>query len=55
MIEYHELRMGKFLGKGSEGVVYAAWYLETPVAVKETCSIKELEMHLHAGVHVAGV
>ncbi|KAK9811688.1 hypothetical protein WJX72_008422 [[Myrmecia] bisecta] len=51
MIEYSELRMGKFLGKGSEGVVYAAWYLETPVAVKETSQIKELEMHLHASSH----
>lgn len=43
---------GKLLGEGSEGSVYAAWYLETPVAVKKTSSLAEVEISLHAGVCV---
>lgn len=30
--------------------MYAAWYRETPVAVKRTSSLMEVEMNLHAGV-----
>lgn len=33
----------------AEGSVYAAWYQETPVAVKKTQSLMEIEMNLHAG------
>lgn len=33
----------------AEGAVYAAWHRETPVAVKRTRSLMELEMNLHAG------
>ena len=33
----------------AEGSVYAAWYRETPVAVKKTRSLMEIEMNLHAG------
>ena len=51
MILYEELAFGKFLGKGAEGAVYAAWYLETPVAVKQTESLSELEMNLCVGMH----
>ena len=51
MILYEELAFGKFLGKGAEGAVYAAWYLETPVAVKQTESLSELEMNLGVGMH----
>ena len=32
-----------------QGAVYAATYLETPVAVKETHNISEVEMNLHSG------
>ena len=49
IIEYEDLQFGKFLGRGAEGSVYAAWYLDTPVAVKQTGSISEVEMNLHAG------
>lgn len=49
IIEYEDLSFGKFLGQGAEGEVYAAWYMDTPVAVKQTSSIAEVEMNLHAG------
>lgn len=49
LIDYRELDFGKFLGRGAEGAVYAAWYKETPVAVKKTESLNELEIYLHAG------
>ena len=49
IIEYEDLSFGKFLGQGAEGSVYAAWYMDTPVAVKQTDSISEVEMNLHAG------
>ena len=49
IIDYSDLEMGKFLGQGAEGTVHAAWYLETPVAVKQTSSVQEIEMNLHAG------
>lgn len=35
----------------AEGPVYAAWFQETPVAVKCTHSLSEVEMHLSAGWH----
>lgn len=34
VIELEELVFGRILGSGSEGAVQAAWYRETPVAVK---------------------
>ncbi len=34
VIEFDSITMGKLLGSGSEGDVHAAWYLESPVAVK---------------------
>lgn len=49
LIPYEELTWGRFLGRGAEGAVYAAWYLETPVAVKRPESKAEVEMNLHSG------
>ena len=49
LIPYEELKWGRFLGRGAEGAVYAAWYLETPVAVKRPESKAEVEMNLHSG------
>ena len=49
IIDWADLELGKFLGQGAEGTVHAAWYLETPVAVKQTTSVQEIEMNLHAG------
>ena len=49
LIPYEELTWGRFLGRGAEGAVYAAWYLETPVAVKRPESKIEVEMNLHSG------
>ncbi|KAK9801881.1 hypothetical protein WJX73_006907 [Symbiochloris irregularis] len=51
MIEYDDLSFGKFLGQGAEGSVYAAWYMDTPVAVKQTDSGSEVKMNLAAGSH----
>lgn len=31
--------------------MYAAWHRETPVAVKRTACLMEVEMNLHAGSH----
>lgn len=49
MIDPSELRIGAALGAGAQGAVHAAWYQETPVAVKRTSSQREVDMHLHAG------
>ena len=49
IIDHADLQFGKFLGQGAEGMVHAAWYMETPVAVKQTTSVQEIEMNLHAG------
>ena len=49
LIPYEELKWGRFLGRGAEGAVYAAWYLETPEAVKRPESKVEVEMNLHSG------
>jgi len=51
IVDYDNLEFGKFLGAGAEGAVWAAWYLETPVAVKKTDSTNEVEMILSAGQH----
>ena len=55
VIDFDELLMGKLLGTGSEGAVYAAWYLETPVAVKRfnrvEDSLHEVGMFLGIGSH----
>lgn len=51
MIPWESLTMGKLLGEGGEGPVHAAWYQETPVAVKKIASLVEVEMNLHAGNH----
>jgi hypothetical protein len=55
VVDYEELSMGKLLGAGSEGAVYAAWYLETPVAVKRfnrvEDSLHEVAMYLGVGSH----
>jgi len=51
MIDFGGLSFGKMLGQGAEGPVYAAWYHETPVAVKRATSQAEIDVHLHAGWH----
>lgn len=55
VIEYDDLQLGRLLGSGSEGAVYAAWYLETPVAVKRfnrvEDSLHEVGMYLGVGSH----
>ena len=55
VVDFDELSMGKLLGAGSEGAVYAAWYLETPVAVKRfnrvEDSLHEVGMYLGIGSH----
>ncbi|KAL4858866.1 Mitogen-activated protein kinase kinase kinase dlk-1 [Chlorella vulgaris] len=55
VIDYEELSFGKLLGAGAEGAVYAAWLLETPVAVKKferaEDSLHEVEMYLQLGSH----
>jgi len=44
VIEFEELSLGRLLGSGSEGAVHAAWYRETPVAVK---SFNRMEDSVH--------
>lgn len=51
MIDFDGLSFGKMLGQGAEGPVYAAWYHETPVAVKRATCQTEIDVHLHAGWH----
>lgn len=51
MIDFNGLSFGKMLGQGAEGPVYAAWYHETPVAVKRATCQTEIDVHLHAGWH----
>ncbi|KAL4428326.1 hypothetical protein ABPG75_002415 [Micractinium tetrahymenae] len=55
VIDIEELSFGKMLGAGAEGAVYAAWFLESPVAVKKferaEDSLHEVEMYLQAGSH----
>lgn len=51
LIDFKQLIFGKMLGQGAEGPVYAAWFHETPVAVKRVSSQEEIDIHLHAGWH----
>ena len=55
MVDIDDLSIGKLLGAGSEGAVYAAWYMETPVAVKRfnrvEDSLHEVGMYLGVGSH----
>eukprot|EP00887_Chlorella_sp_A99_P002246 scaffold10.g2246.t1 len=51
LIPFDDLVFGKLLGEGSEGQVHAALYEESPVAVKRVASLREVEMHEHAGSH----
>ena len=48
-IPIQEISLGRCLGEGSEGVVYAGSYLETPVAIKQLSHVQEMEMNLHIG------
>lgn len=51
-IPIQEITLGRCLGEGSEGVVYAGSYLETPVAIKQLSHVQEMEMNLHIGMQV---
>ena len=51
LIDFDQLSFGRMLGEGAEGPVYAAWFQETPVAVKRASSQSEVDLHLHAGWH----
>ena len=55
VIEFDSITMGKLLGSGSEGDVHAAWYLESPVAVKRFNRLEdashEAGMYLSTGNH----
>ncbi len=55
VIDFEALSMGKLLGSGSEGDVHAAWYLESPVAVKRFNRLQdasyEAGMYLAVGLH----
>jgi hypothetical protein len=55
VIDFDALSVGKLLGSGSEGDVHAAWYLETPVAVKRFNNFDdasyEAGMYLAVGLH----
>jgi len=48
-IPIQDITIGRCLGEGSEGVVYAGSYLETPVAIKQLSHVQEMEMNLHTG------
>lgn len=54
-IDFSTLQLGKLLGSGAEGTVHAAWYLDTPVALKRfnrlQDSLHELGMYLGLGSH----
>lgn len=54
-IDYRNLQLGQLLGSGAEGTVHAAWYLDTPVALKRfnrlEDSLHELGMYLGLGSH----
>lgn len=51
LIDFAQLKFGRMLGEGVDGPVYAAWFQETPVAVKRASCPSEVELHLHAGWH----
>lgn len=50
-ISIQEIILGRCLGEGSQGSVYAGSYLETPVAIKQLKDVREMEMSLHIGEH----
>ena len=55
VVEFGNITMGKLLGSGSEGDVHAAWYLESPVAIKRFNRLEdasyEAGMYLTTGTH----
>ena len=55
VIDFESLKIGKLLGSGTEGDVHAAWYLESPVAVKRFNKVEdaahEVGMYLAIGLH----
>ena len=55
VVDFDNITMGKLLGSGSEGDVHAAWYLESPVAVKRFNRLEdashEAGMYLSTGNH----
>lgn len=55
VIDFGSLKVGKLLGSGSEGDVYAAWFQETPVAIKRFNNLDdaayEVGMYLSIGLH----
>ncbi|KDD72105.1 protein kinase, partial [Helicosporidium sp. ATCC 50920] len=55
LVAYEDLHFGGLLGRGGEAPVYAAWYRDTPVAVKvfgeAAAGARELGMYLKAGSH----
>jgi hypothetical protein len=55
VVDFESITMGKLLGSGSEGDVHAAWYLESPVAVKRYNRLEdasyEAGMYLSTGNH----
>jgi hypothetical protein len=55
VIDPGELRLGRLLGAGAQGAVHAAWFRETPVAVKRFSGVEgglhEVGMHLGVGSH----
>lgn len=55
VVDFESLTLGKLLGAGSEGDVHAAWFLETPVAVKRFNRVDdaayEVGMYLAIGFH----
>jgi len=55
VIDFESLKIGKLLGSGTEGDVHAAWYLESPVAVKRFNRVEdaahEVSMYLAIGLH----
>lgn len=51
LIDFDQLSFGRKLGEGAEGPVYAAWFQETPVAVKRASCQMEVDLHVHAGWH----
>lgn len=49
-IPIQDVTIGRCLGEGSQGAVYAGSYLETPVALKTLKDVQEMEMNLYAGI-----
>lgn len=51
LVDFSALTFGRLLGEGAEGPVYAAWFRETPVAVKRASCPNEISVYLNAGSH----